>query len=60
MNNQFVPYGIALQLKELEFDEPCFGYWVLDTEKETEIDCLLKLINLLKEKNNPKPSQTND
>ena len=27
MENQFVPYPIALDLKELGFDEPCFGYF---------------------------------
>jgi hypothetical protein len=26
-NKDFVPYDIALELKQLEFDEPCFGYW---------------------------------
>lgn len=25
MKKEFVPYGIALQLKELGFDEPCLG-----------------------------------
>ena len=25
MKKQFVPYEIALKLKELGFDEPCFG-----------------------------------
>ena len=27
MNKLFVPYDIALALKEIEFDEPCFGYY---------------------------------
>jgi hypothetical protein len=27
MESQFVPYPIALDLKELGFDEPCFGYF---------------------------------
>jgi hypothetical protein len=26
MKNEFVPYDIALALKELGFDEPCFGF----------------------------------
>ena len=26
MNKEFVPYQEALELKELGFDEPCFGY----------------------------------
>ena len=31
MEKEFVPYEIALALKELGFDEPCFGYY-LDNE----------------------------
>lgn len=27
MNKEFAPYEQALALKELEFDEPCLGYW---------------------------------
>ena len=27
MEKQFVTYEIALKLKELDFDEPCFGYY---------------------------------
>lgn len=27
MNKEFVPYVEALELKELGFDEPCFGYY---------------------------------
>jgi len=27
MNKEFVKYEQALALKELGFDEPCFGYW---------------------------------
>ena len=27
MENEFVPYEIALALKELGFDEPCFGLY---------------------------------
>jgi hypothetical protein len=27
MKKQFCSYEIALKLKELGFDEPCFGYW---------------------------------
>lgn len=27
MNDLFVPYNIALQLKEIGFDEECFGYY---------------------------------
>jgi len=28
MNNEFVDYNTALELKELGFDEPCFGYYL--------------------------------
>jgi hypothetical protein len=27
MNKEFVPHEPSLALKELGFDEPCFGYW---------------------------------
>jgi hypothetical protein len=27
MKNEFVPYELALKLKQLGFDEPCFLYW---------------------------------
>ena len=27
INNQFIPYNLALELKELGFDEPCFAIW---------------------------------
>lgn len=27
MNKEFVPYDIAMVMKELGFDEPCFGYY---------------------------------
>ena len=27
MDKEFVPYNIALAMKELGFDEPCFGYY---------------------------------
>jgi hypothetical protein len=32
MKNEFVPYNLAIQLKELGFDEPCFGWWFADEE----------------------------
>ena len=32
MNIEFVSYEIALELKELGFDEPCFGYY--DCERD--------------------------
>ena len=30
MKNQFVPYELAVKLKELGFDEECFGSWTDD------------------------------
>ena len=27
MNKEFVPYELALELKEIGFNEPCFGYY---------------------------------
>lgn len=27
INSQFIPYNLALKLKELGFDQPCFGGW---------------------------------
>lgn len=30
MENQFCPYEQALALKELGFDEPCFGWFILE------------------------------
>ena len=32
MEREFVPYNIAVRLKELGFDEPCFGYY--DCERD--------------------------
>jgi hypothetical protein len=39
MNKEFVPYEQALALKELGFDEPCFGLWNLNKGKH-EIDII--------------------
>jgi len=30
MNQEFVPYELALELKQLGFDEPCLGYYNCD------------------------------
>jgi hypothetical protein len=38
MNKEFVPYKQALELKELGFDEPCFGYFNTDEELVYGID----------------------
>jgi hypothetical protein len=32
MKDNFVSYEIALYMKELGFDEPCFGWWFADEE----------------------------
>jgi hypothetical protein len=34
MNREFIPYEQALALKELGFDEPCFGWWFTDEKKQ--------------------------
>jgi hypothetical protein len=39
MTNEFVPYEQALALKELGFDEPCFGLWNLNNGKH-EVDII--------------------
>jgi hypothetical protein len=33
MEKEFVPYELALRMKALGFDEPCFGYYVIDGEE---------------------------
>ena len=38
MNKEFVPYEQALALKELGFDEPCFGYYSSLGNFNLEID----------------------
>jgi hypothetical protein len=30
MNKEFIPYELALELKELGFNEPCFAYYNID------------------------------
>jgi hypothetical protein len=30
MEKEFVPYELALRMKKLGFDEPCFGYYDVD------------------------------
>jgi hypothetical protein len=32
MKKEFVPYELALKIKELGFDEPCFGFYYDDGE----------------------------
>ena len=38
MKKEFIPYEIALALKELGFDEPCFAHFV---KHYNEIKCIL-------------------
>jgi hypothetical protein len=41
MNKEFVPYEFALELKELGFNEECFGYWKMSDwliEEKTRTD----------------------
>jgi hypothetical protein len=39
MKTEFIPYKQALELKELGFDEPCFGLWNLNNGKY-EVDII--------------------
>ena len=32
LEKEFVPYQESLELKELGFDKPCFGWWFMDEE----------------------------
>ena len=34
MKKEFIPYELALELKQLRFDEPCFGSYVKLTETQ--------------------------
>jgi hypothetical protein len=37
MNKEFAPYEPSLALKELGFDEPCFGYYNTTWSKQNEL-----------------------
>ena len=37
MNKEFVPYQESLELKELGFDEPCFGYYGVENKLHIEV-----------------------
>jgi len=51
MNKEFIPYTQALALKELGFDEPCFGSWGVDCVKiPTYTHCIS---NFYKNSNHP-------
>jgi hypothetical protein len=47
MNKEFTPYDIALELKQLGFDEPCFG-WYVSKDYGVEIGMVIKS-DLIKE-----------
>jgi hypothetical protein len=50
MNNlekEFIPYELALELKELGFNEICFGYWYTEQEEFKKIDIQLSSIGFL-------------
>lgn len=41
MEKEFIPYELALKMKALGFDEPCFGYYIsLGDNKETPFKLL--------------------
>ena len=48
MEKEFIPYEESLELKELGFDETCFGYWYTEQEKYNKIDIQLATIDFLK------------
>ena len=33
MKKEFIPYTLTLELKSLGFDEPCFGYYIIDGQE---------------------------
>ena len=45
MKNEFVNYEIALALKELGFDEPCFGYYYASDKKEVGLEMYIDVKN---------------
>jgi len=38
MENEFIPYAEALDLKELGFDESCFGFYYRTSNKEIKLE----------------------
>ena len=47
MEKEFVPYELAVKLKALGFDEPCFGYWYTAQEEYKKIEIQLATIDFL-------------
>lgn len=41
MIKEFVPYELALLLKELGFNEPCLAYWFNETPPNPEGQCIV-------------------
>jgi hypothetical protein len=42
MEKEFVSYELALELKQLEFDEECFAYWGISRILQTEGEIMLE------------------
>lgn len=51
MENEFIPYEQALVLKELGFDEPCFGYCLTSFKKDVIKEGVKGCVNSALEKN---------
>ena len=45
MEKEFIPYEQALALKELGFDEPCFGYYYASDKKEIGLEMYIDVRN---------------
>jgi hypothetical protein len=39
LESEFVPYNLALRMKELGYDEPCFGWFGVDGGLIVDIGC---------------------
>jgi hypothetical protein len=46
IETEFVPYNVAVELKELGFDEPCFGYFDMEDENVLKCDVVYENENL--------------
>ena len=46
MKKEFVPYELAVKLKVLGFDEPCFGYFDTDDNQVLKFDVVYENKNL--------------
>jgi len=47
LDKEFVLYQEALALKELGFDEPCFGYWYTEQEDCKKVDVQISTVDFL-------------